>query len=68
MEWNSQRGSRNAPVQNAELIKSLTDCGIVNTISSKNDEQNARHQALEQLGIWDFFVSTILIGITRVNR
>lgn len=55
--WNGtlSEGAVNAPVQNAELIKSLTDCGIVNTISSKNDEQNAR-QALEQLGIWDFFV------------
>lgn len=55
--WNGtlSEGEVNAPVQNVELIELLTDCGIVNTISSKNDEQSAR-QALEQLGILDYFV------------
>ncbi|MES2278381.1 MAG: HAD-IIIC family phosphatase [Bacteroidota bacterium] len=40
---------------NIELIKELTDRGIVNSISSKNNHEDVRRQ-LESLEIWDYFV------------
>lgn len=44
------------PVQaNLELIKTLTDRGIVNAISSKNTFEDAK-AALQQLAVWDYFV------------
>lgn len=55
--WNGtlSEGSVGVPAQNVELVKALADCGIVNSISSKNNELEAK-QALERLGIWDYFV------------
>ena len=40
---------------NIELIKSLSKRGIVNSIVSKNNFDNAK-KALEDLGIWEYFV------------
>ncbi len=40
---------------NVELIKSLTDHGIVNSISSKNDEEPVCRE-LTEAGIWEYFV------------
>tara|TARA_B110000285_G_scaffold213018_1_gene257017 strand:- start:917 stop:2698 length:1782 start_codon:yes stop_codon:yes gene_type:complete len=40
---------------NIELIKSLSKRGIVNSIVSKNNFDNAK-RALEDLGIWEYFV------------
>ena len=43
------------PEQNARLIKDLTDCGIINSICSKNEfEPTKKH--LQELGLWDYFV------------
>ena len=39
----------------AELIVKLTDCGIINSICSKNDFEPTK-QRLQELGVWDFFV------------
>lgn len=41
--------------QNIELIKKLTNRGIINSICSKNDFSKAKEKLLE-LGIWDFFI------------
>lgn len=41
--------------QNIDLVKMLTDCGIINSICSKNDYDVAK-EALENAKIWDFFV------------
>ena len=38
-----------------DLIRELTDCGIINSISSRNNEEEAL-QALSRLGIADYFV------------
>ena len=43
------------PEENAELIRNLTDCGIINSICSKNEfEPTKKH--LQELGVWDYFV------------
>ena len=43
------------PAENAELIRRLTDAGIVNSICSKNDEDKVRNRLSEE-GLWDLFV------------
>lgn len=48
-------GSVVLPEENAQLVKDLTDCGIVNSISSKNDFEPTKKQ-LQDLGLWDLFV------------
>jgi FkbH-like protein len=40
--------------ENIEIIKSLTDRGIMNSIASKNDFQTVQDQ-LVSLGIWEYF-------------
>lgn len=41
--------------ENVALVKELTDCGIINSISSKNNEEEVLEQ-LRRLGIEDYFV------------
>ena len=41
--------------KNIELVKQLSEKGIVNSISSKNDFKQARKK-LEELKIWDYFI------------
>lgn len=41
--------------ENIELVKTLTSRGIINSIVSKNDFNQAK-QALEELGIWEHFI------------
>ena len=41
--------------ENLDLLKRLSDCGIINSICSKNDEDKVRLK-LDELGIKDFFV------------
>lgn len=43
------------PELNAQLIGLLADHGIVNSISSKNDEEPVKNK-LNEAGIWDYFV------------
>ncbi len=43
------------PMSNVELIKNITDHGVVNSISSKNDESKVIEE-LEKAGIADLFV------------
>ena len=50
----SEEGIKNAS-KNIELVKKLTKIGVVNSISSKNDFNQAKEK-LEELGIWDYFV------------
>lgn len=55
--WNGtlSEGGIEAIDANIQLIKTLTDCGVINTICSKNDEQPVI-QKLQELGIADYFV------------
>lgn len=48
-------GKIEAIASHVQLIKDLTDCGIINSISSKNDEEPVMY-VLEQLGLTDYFV------------
>ena len=48
-------GSVVVPDENAQLVKDLTDCGIINSISSKNDFEPTRAK-LQDFGLWDYFV------------
>lgn len=41
--------------RNVQLVRELTDRGIINSIVSKNDCEQARSE-LEALGVWDYFV------------
>lgn len=41
--------------QNKQLLMDLTDCGIINSICSRNEFESTQKQ-LQELGIWDLFV------------
>ena len=44
------------PEENIRLINDLTDCGIVNSICSKNDFEQVKTLLEAKEGVWDFFV------------
>lgn len=44
------------PEENIDLIKDLTDCGIVNSICSKNDFEQVKTFLQAKEGVWEFFV------------
>ncbi len=48
-------GSVALPDENVQLVKDLTDCGIINSISSKNDFEPTQAK-LQDLGLWEYFV------------
>lgn len=48
-------GEITLPADHIQLIKDLTDCGIINSICSKNDYPQVKIK-LQELGIWDLFV------------
>ncbi len=48
-------GDVNIPEANIALIRMLTDHGIINSISSKNDEEPVRKK-LAEADMWDYFV------------
>ena len=50
----SEGGVETIP-ENVEVVKLLTDRGIMNSISSKND-YDAVKLKLEELGVWDYFI------------
>ena len=43
------------PPENIRLVRDLTDCGIIQSICSKNDLEPTKVR-LQELGIWDLFV------------
>lgn len=43
------------PEGRIQLIKDLTNCGIINSICSKNDFEDAKRR-LQDFGLWDYFV------------
>lgn len=45
--------------ENVELVKILTERGIINSISSKNDLEPVKEK-LQELGVWDYFVFPII--------
>lgn len=48
-------GGSSLPIQNEKLLRDLTDCGIINSICSKNEFEPTK-KFLQKLGIWDLFV------------
>lgn len=50
----SEEGIKLIP-ENLEIVKTLTDRGIINSIVSKNDFESAKNKLIE-IGIWDYFV------------
>ncbi len=54
-EGTLSEGGAKLSEQNTMLIKDLTDCGIINSICSKNEFEPTR-QHLQDLGVWDYFV------------
>ena len=48
-------GGVTVPERSKELLKCLTDCGIINTICSRNDFAQAKG-VLEDAGVWELFV------------
>ena len=50
----SEGGAR-IPEDHVRLIKDLTDCGIINSICSKNEFEPTK-KALQDAGVWDLFV------------
>ena len=50
----SEGGAR-IPDENIRLVKDLTDCGIINSICSKNEFEPTK-KALQDAGVWDLFV------------
>lgn len=56
--WNGTLAEGDTPVlitERAELIKNLTDMGIVNSICSKNNFEQAK-KILIEMGLWEYFV------------
>ncbi|MEO9965622.1 MAG: hypothetical protein ABJF11_07535 [Reichenbachiella sp.] len=55
--WNGTLSEEGiSPLQyNIDLVKELSRRGIINSIVSKNDFQNAKQKLIE-LGVWEFFV------------
>lgn len=55
--WNGtlSEGEVQIPNRNIQVIKELTDRGIINSICSKNDFNPVKRE-LEKAGIWDLFV------------
>lgn len=48
-------GGASLPHEHAQLLRDLTDCGIINSICSRNElESTQKH--LQELGVWDLFV------------
>ena len=50
----SEGGAR-IPEDHVRLIKDLTDCGIINSICSKNEFEPTK-KAVQDAGVWDLFV------------
>ncbi|MBR2245750.1 MAG: hypothetical protein IJ880_01770, partial [Bacilli bacterium] len=41
--------------ENSQLLRDLTDCGIINSICSKNEFEPTKKR-MQELGVWDLFV------------
>ena len=52
-------GEISIPSQNIEIVKSLTNRGIINSIVSKNDFDSVKN-ILQKAGIWDLFVFPVI--------
>ena len=56
------------PIQeNIDLVKNLTDRGIVNSICSKNDFNQVKAK-LEKMGVWEYFVFPSIDWTPKGNR
>ena len=55
------------PEKHLELVRHMTDCGIVNSICSKNNLEDAENE-LKKNGIWDYFVFTSIDWTPKGER
>lgn len=53
--WNGTLSEGNIDTPKIELVKFLADHGVVNSISSKNNFEDAKRK-LQEFGIWELFV------------
>lgn len=56
--WRGTLAEGDTPIlitERAELIKNLTDMGVVNSICSKNNFEQAKKTLIE-MGLWEYFV------------
>lgn len=53
--------------ENIQLVKTLTDCGVINTICSKNDEHPVMKK-LQEWGIADYFVFSSINWLPKGKR
>jgi len=53
--------------ENIQLVHDLTDCGIMNTICTKND-RSVVEQKLRDLGVWDEFVFVSVNWYNKAQR
>ena len=51
----ASEGEISVVVENINIVKELTNRGIINSISSKNDYEKIKFE-LEKIGIWDYFI------------
>lgn len=68
--WNGTIDDGDAPIipkLHIETLKKLTDCGIVNSICSKNDKAKVK-TVLEEKGLWDLFVFPSIDWSAKGNR
>ena len=55
-EGTLSEGDVAVPKERVKLLEDLTDCGIINSICSRNDFKKAKAR-LEEASVWDLFVS-----------
>ena len=55
-EGTLSEGDVAVPKERVKLLEDLTDCGIINSICSRNDFEKAKAR-LEEASVWDLFVS-----------
>lgn len=53
--WDGTLSEGEIQCKNGQFVKQLCEHGIINSISSKNDFDNAKAKLIE-LGLWDYFV------------
>ena len=54
-EGTLSEGGARIPDSHVRLLRNLTDCGIVNSICSRNEWEPTK-EFLQKAGVWDFFV------------
>ena len=68
--WHGTLSSENPiepVVKNIEIVKRLTDCGVINSICSKNDFDDVKTELINQ-NVWEYFVFPSIDWSSKGNR